>query len=228
MRNNILDALLPRTRQNILAALLLSPERRWYLSDLAQHLRVPPSSLQRELASLAEAGVLCRETDGNRVYYSANSAHPLLPELQSIFAKTIGLADRVRDALEPFWDQIEMAFIFGSVARGERTAQSDVDVLVVGGVRSADLALPLRELERMLQIPVNVTHYTAAEFDDRRRQGSHFLQTVLRDRKIFLKGSEQEMANADGGAEGQDALHEQAGTRWFTHSGGTRFSGRGH
>ena len=213
MRNNMLDALFPRTRQNILAALLLLPERRWYLSDLAQHLHVPPSSLQREMVSLTEAGILCREADGNRVYYSANPAHPLLPELQSIFAKTVGLADKVRDALEPFWDQIEVAFIFGSVARGEQTVQSDVDVLIVGDVRSADLALPLRGLERTLQIPVNVTQYTAAEFYDQRRQESHFLQTVLRGRKIFLKGSEYELANTDGGAEGQSAFHEQAGTR---------------
>lgn len=210
MRNNLLDALFPQTRQNVLAALLLSPERRWYLSDLAQHLHVTPSSLQREMASLTEAGILCREADGNRMYYSANPAHPLLPELQSIFAKTIGLADKVRDALKPFWDQIELAFIFGSVARGERTAQSDVDMLIVGGVRSADLALPLRELERTLHIPVNVTHYTSAEFDDKRRQESHLLQTVLRGRKIFLKGAEHELENTDGGAEGQDALHEQA------------------
>ncbi len=92
---NVLDALFPRTRQNILAALLLSPERRWYLSDLAHHLHVPPSSLQREMASLADAELLCRETDGNRVYYRANPAHPLPPELQSIFAKTIGPADDV-------------------------------------------------------------------------------------------------------------------------------------
>lgn len=210
MRNKLLDALFPRTRQNILAALLLSPERRWYLSDLAQHLHVPPSSLQREMASLTEASILCREANGNRVYYSANAAHPLLPELQSLFVKTIGLADKVRDALEPFWDQIEMAFIFGSFARGERTAQSDVDVLIVGSVRSADLALPLRELERTLQVPVNVTHYTAAEFYDKQQKESHFLQTVLQGRKIFLKGAEHELENPDGSAEGQDTLHEQA------------------
>lgn len=96
-KKNMLDALFPRTRQNILATLLLSPERRWYLSDLAQRLKVPPSSLQRELASLAEAGVLYREADGNRVYYQANPAFPLLPELQSLFAKTAGLADQVRE-----------------------------------------------------------------------------------------------------------------------------------
>ncbi len=115
---NMLDALFPRTRQNILAALLLSPERRWYLSDLAQHLHVPPSSLQRELASLADAELLSRKTEGNRVYYRANPEHPLLPELQGLFAKTIGLADKVKAALEPFWADIDLAFIYGSAARG--------------------------------------------------------------------------------------------------------------
>ena len=200
--HNMLDALFPRTRQNILAALLLSPERRWYLSDLAQHLQVPPSSLQRELASLAEAGILCRETDGNRVYYRANPSHPLLPELRGLFAKTIGLADKVKAALEPFWADIDLAFVYGSVARGERTAASDVDVLVVGNVSMTEMALPLRELERTLQIPVNLTHYTAAEFLGKRKQGSHFLQTVLLGRKIFLKGTAHELENADGGPEG--------------------------
>ena len=212
-KNNLLDALLPRTRQNILATLLLSPERRWYLSDLAQHLKVTPSSLQRELASLSEAGVLCREVDGNRVYYQANSAFSLLPELQSLFAKTVGLADQIRDTLEPFWEGIDLAFIYGSVARGERMAQSDVDVLVVGSVGIADLALPLRELEQALQIPVNVTHFTRAEFQDKWRQENHFLRTILHGQKIFLKGSEHELADTAGGPEGENTFDEQAGAR---------------
>ena len=212
-KNNLLDALLPRTRQNILATLLLAPERRWYLSDLAQHLKVTPSSLQRELASLAEAGVLCREADGNRVYYQANSAFPLLPELQGLFVKTVGLADQIRDTLEPFWERIDLAFIYGSVARGERTAQSDVDVLVVGSVGMADLALPLRELEQILQIPVNVTRFTRAEFQDKWRRENHFLRTILRGQKIFLKGSDHELADIAGGPEGENALDAQAGAR---------------
>ncbi len=211
MRNNLLDALFPRTRQNILAALLLFPERRWYLSDLAQHLKVTPSSLQRELASLTEAGVVCREADGNRVYFWANPDFPLLPEMQGIFAKTVGLADRVRETLAPFGDEIEAAFIFGSVARGERTAQSDIDVLIVGSLGMAELALPLRHLERTLQLPINVTHYTASEFWDKRRQGNHFLDTVLREQKIFLKGSEHELAIADAEQKGESPHHEQEG-----------------
>ena len=193
-KSNLLDALFPRTRQNILATLLLSPERRWYLSDLAQRLGVPPSSLQRELASLTEAGILERTADGNRVYYQANDAFSLLPELQSLFTKTVGLADKVKFALESFWNDTDIAFIFGSVARGERTAQSDVDILIIGNVGMAELALPLRQLEQMLQIPMNVAHFTLSEFQDKLRRNNHFLQTVLHDRKIFLKGSPHELA----------------------------------
>lgn len=227
MRNNkMLDALFPKTRQNILAVLLLSPERRWSLSDLAQRLAVSPSSLQRELASLVEAGILRRETDGSRVYYQTNPDFPLLPELQGIFAKTIGLADHVRKALEPFWESIDLAFIFGSIARGERTARSDVDLLIVGSIGIADLALPLRDLEGALQIPVNVTHYTAAEFRDKRRQKNHFLQTILSGSKIFLKGSEYELAGIDHSAKGQNTFHEQAGAGGSTRRNRTRF-GRG-
>jgi predicted nucleotidyltransferase len=207
-KNNMLDALFPRTRQNILATLLLSPERRWYLSDLAQRLGVPPSSLQRELASLTEAGILGREADGNRVYYQANPAFPLLHELQSLFAKTSGLTDQIQEALTPFDAEIDFALIFGSVARGERTAQSDVDVLVVGSFGMADLALPLRELERMLQIPVNVTHFRPSEFRDKLAQNNHFLQTILWGRKIFLKGSDHELANITGKSQNQNAYHE--------------------
>lgn len=209
-KNDMLDALFPRTRQNLFAALFLSPERRWYSSDLAQHLGVPPSSLQRELASLTGAGILGRERSGNRVYYQVNAAFPLLPELQSLFAKTIGLADKVREALTPFFRDIDLAFIFGSVARGERTAGSDVDLLVVGAVDMADLALPLRALESALQIPVNVTLFTRAEFEDK-RQKNHFLQTILGDQKIWLKGSEYELARIAGEPENQDSRHEQAG-----------------
>ena len=187
-KNTMLDALFPRIRQDILAALLLRPEQRWYLSDLAKHLGVTPSSLQRELASLTEAGILRREESGNRVYYQANADHPLGPELQGLFAKTVGLADKVKRALEPFWDRIETAFIFGSVARGERTSESDVDLLLIGAVGLSELALPLRELERALQIPVNVTHYAPAEFREKLRQNNHFLRTVLAGEKIVLKG----------------------------------------
>lgn len=213
MRNNsrLLDGLFPRTRQNILGVVLPVPERRWSLSDLAQRLGVPPSSLQRELASLVDAGILSRETDGKRVYFQADPACPLLPDLQALFAKTTGLADQVRSMLEPFGNRVELAFIFGSVARGEQATGSDIDLLIVGAAGLADMALPLRDLERALQIPVNVSHYAPSEFRDKLTQRSHFLQTVLGNPKLWVKGSDDELANLAGEPENQSALYEQAG-----------------
>ena len=178
-----------------MAALFVSPDRRWFVRDLARHIGVPPSSLQRELASLTHCALLVREADGKRVYYRANIANPILPELQSLFTKTVGLADRIKVVLEPYWNDIEIAFIFGSVARGERKADSDVDLLVIGSVGLSDLALPLREVEKKLNASINVVHFTASEFREKRSSNHHFLQTILPDQKIFLKGSDNELAN---------------------------------
>nr|AIA11919.1 Nucleotidyltransferase domain protein [uncultured bacterium] len=201
---------MPRGRQAILGSFLVQPERRWYLSDLAHHLHVQPSSLQRELASLTSAGILRRDPDGNRVYYQANPAFPLFPELQRIFVKTAGLADQVRWTLAPFFERIDFAFIYGSIARGERTGNSDVDLIVVGSVGLADPSMPLRELERALGVPVNVTVYAAAEFAGKWKQENHFLRTIAREQKIFMKGSEHELANTFGGPEDQGSHDEQA------------------
>ncbi|MGO8670718.1 MAG: nucleotidyltransferase domain-containing protein [Capsulimonadaceae bacterium] len=166
------------------------------MSDLAKHLGVQPSSLQRELSSLTDVGLLNREPDGNRVYYKTDTSFPIYPELASIMRKTSGLVTRVWDVLKPFEDSLDFAFIYGSVAREEQTGRSDVDVMLVGTVRLADIALPLRELERALRISVNVTVYTRSELVDKLSNHNHFLETVMRDRKIFLKGTEDELDKA--------------------------------
>src|SRR5712692_4566541 len=109
-----IDVLFPETRKAILAATLMQPDRWWYLSDLAHNLGVRPSSLQRELAALVEAGVLRRKSDGNRVYFQPEPDCPLLPELTGLMTKTAGLVDVVREALRPFAKSIRWAFVYGS------------------------------------------------------------------------------------------------------------------
>jgi DNA-binding transcriptional ArsR family regulator len=92
-----LDALFPRIRQALLAATLLHPDRWWYLSDLAKHLGTRPSSLQRELAALVDAGILNRRQDGNRIYFQPHPDCPFLPELQGLLVKTVGVVDALRE-----------------------------------------------------------------------------------------------------------------------------------
>jgi predicted nucleotidyltransferase len=208
-----LDALFPRTRQAILATTLLAPDRVWYLSLLARHLHVQPSSLQRELAGLVDAGLLRRHVDGNRVYYGADPTSPLLLGLQILLAKTIGLADVVRDALQPFAPRIRWAFLYGSIARGEELASSDVDLLIVGDVRLSELAPRLRIAEQTLSRPVNATLYTPAEFATKRRARHHFLASVLRSPIFPLLGSEADLVPAAHRAPRATTRDEQARTR---------------
>ena len=90
LHNPALNALFPKTRQDVLAATLLDPNRAWYLSDLARHLGSQPSSLQRELAGLVAAGILRRSVDGNRVYFQADADCPCLGELRALMMKSSG------------------------------------------------------------------------------------------------------------------------------------------
>src|SRR5215467_5264157 len=145
MRNkSALDALLPKTRQGILAATFVQPDRSWYVSELARRLGVPSSSLQRELHDLTAAGILKSHRQGRMVYYQANADSPLFPDLRGLLLKTAGLVDILADALKPLLPKIHLAFVYGSIASGEERSDSDIDLMVIGDVSPAALALPLR------------------------------------------------------------------------------------
>src|SRR4029434_2573948 len=150
-KKRALDSLFPRTRQAVLAATLLQSDRWWYLSDLAKHLGVPPSSLQRELAALLSAGILRQRRDGNRVYFQANPDCPFLPELQGLLVKTAGMVDVLRETLAPFGDLLDSAFIYAWVARAWELRASDVDLMIIGTDGLADLSPALRRAEKRLR-----------------------------------------------------------------------------
>src|SRR5712691_8659970 len=107
----VLDGLLAKRKHHLLSAILLHPERSWYLSERARRFRVPPSSLQRELAQFVEAGIVTKRQDGNRVYFQADRACPVFRELFGMLTKTVGLADAVRAALTPLRSKIDLAFV---------------------------------------------------------------------------------------------------------------------
>ena len=176
-----------------MSTVLLRPDKWWYLTDLARHLGLSPSSLQRELASLVSGDLLISRKDGNRVYFKADQDCPIVGELQTIFVKTSGIADVIKSSLRRFYGKIEIAFIYGSVARTEELSTSDVDLMIVGDVGLADLVPGLRRAEKALSREVNPTIYSPQKFLQRRKEGDSFINTVLFDSKIFLKGNESEL-----------------------------------
>ena len=212
-KKNPLDALFPRTRRAILAATLMDPSREWYLSDLARHLGVPPSSLQRELAGLVDAEILRRRVDGNRVYYRAEADNPIFGDLRGLLLRTAGLKDVLAECLSEFGSRIDAAFVYGSVARGDESASSDVDLMVIGDVGLSALAPALKQAESRLLRPVNPSVYRADEVAGKLRAGHHFLRTVLGGAKLFIVGGEDDLAAAVERATHSAAYHEQARTR---------------
>jgi DNA-binding transcriptional ArsR family regulator len=194
-----LDALLPKTRQGILAATLVQPEKAWYASELAQRLGVPSSSLQRELQDLTEAGILKTHKQGRMVYYQANRESPVFSDLRGLMLKTAGLVDVLAQALKPVASKVMTAFVYGSIAAGGDDSNSDIDLMVVGEVSPQDLALPLRRARESLGREINPTVYSPAEFNRKRAAGDHFLTQVLDKPRLIVLGNKDELGKVAGG-----------------------------
>jgi predicted nucleotidyltransferase len=200
MRNHhTLDALLPKTRQGILAATLVHPKKAWYVSELARRMGVPSSSLQRELHDLSTAGILKTHRQGNMVYYQANTDSPVFPDLRGLLLKTAGLVDVLAQALKPLAAKLRCAFVYGSIAAGNEQSDSDIDLMVVGQVSPADLALPLRRARELLGREINPTVYTPTEFSKKRAANDSFLKQVLDKPKLFVLGNKDELGKIAGG-----------------------------
>ena len=197
MRNyGTLDALFPTVRAGVLSAALLQPDHWWFMTELARHLEVTPSSLQRELESLVSSGFLLRRQDGRRIYFKANTESPLFPELRGLIEKTVGIIPALKAAIEKFDARVELALLYGSIARGEEHAGSDIDLMVVGTVRQIDLLPVLRKLESRFRREVNVTLFSPEEFHRRSASADHFLSSVMESKTIPLKGSLNELEEA--------------------------------
>ncbi len=192
-KSNLLDSLFSKTRQGILAATYGQPERRWYLSELADWLGTSPSSLQRELKALSTTGILKTKREGNRIYFQAEANSPIFNPLRELVAQTLGVIPALKESLIQFAAQTECAFIYGSVARGEEKSTSDVDLLVIGAVGLANLAPTLRRLEKKFSRELNATCFAPEEFKEKARRANHFLTTVLKEKKIFIKGDADDL-----------------------------------
>ena len=186
------DMLFGQTRGRILATLYDKPETSFYVRQLARFMGSSVGTVQRELATLTNVGLICRTEGENQVFYRANRDHPAFAELRALLAKTTGVFHLLRDALETFNDRIEFAFVYGSFARGEENAASDVDLMVVGEVAFDDLLEQLSPVEQKLNRPINPTIFARDELRAKIHAGNHFLTAVQSGPLIFLMGNEDE------------------------------------
>ena len=168
------------------------------MSELAQQFNTTPSSLQRELQSLVSSGILRQKRDGRRTYFQAESASPIFGELHGIIVKTLGVEGALKEVMAKFGDRIACAFLYGSVARQQEHALSDVDLMIIGSVGLSELSPSLRMLEKKFGREINVKCYSPVEFREKVEDENHFVTSVLKDEKTFLKGSEDELESLAG------------------------------
>jgi len=186
-----------KVRQRLLAYYFTNPASRHHLRDLADRLSVDPSNLSRELRSLERQGLFQSEVSGRQKYFRLNREYPLFREVRGIVAKTIGAAPLIAQAVKPI-QGIEEAYLYGSFARNQQDAVSDIDLLVIGSPRSEALAEAARKLERQLGREINYTVLSRNEFESRRRQKDAFLENVWHNSRISLIAPHEKAQTAKG------------------------------
>jgi len=191
----VADALFTKVQQRVLAVLFGNPGRTFYANEVIALAGSGTGAVQRELARLEAAGLATVTRMGNQKHYQANAAAPVFAELRGLVLKTSGLADVLRAALAPLAAQIRAAFVYGSVAKGQDTAQSDIDLMVISETLTyADLFAVLETATNQLGRKVNPTVYSRKEFDKRMRADNAFIKRVWSQPKLWVIGEEHAVA----------------------------------
>jgi len=192
---SLAGALFTRTQQRVLGLLFGQPERRFYATEIIGLVGAGSGAVQRELARVQQSGLVLVDRVGAQKFYQANPSCPIYDELSSIVRKTVGLAEPLREALAPLAEQIQLAFVFGSVAKGEDTSVSDIDLMVVSDhLTYADIYAALEETGTRLGRKVNPTLYSREELIRRLKRNNSFLKRVSSQPKIWLIGDEGDLA----------------------------------
>ena len=186
-------ALFGAVRRRVLGLLFRECERDFYQREIVDAVGCGSGAVQRELKQLADAGLITRTERGRMVFYRANRASPVFAELRGLVMKTSGLADLLREALEPLRDQIDVAFIFGSMADGTDRDDSDVDLMVIGQVGLRALSPVLSKMELALNREVNPVIWSGHDLREKLAAGQHFASAVMHGPKVLLLGDEHEL-----------------------------------
>jgi uncharacterized protein len=195
---NVPSALFGRTRNAVLGLLYSHPDESFYVRRIVRAADSGQGSVQRELRHLERAGILKRTVRDRHVYYQANPDCPIFAEIMGMVAKTVGGVEILARALASLRGRIQVAFIYGSVARVEQRRGSDVDVLVIGDVSFGEVVEALAPAQEKLAREVSPIVYPVAEFREKVLQKHHFVTSVLRGPKLFLVGDERELTKLAG------------------------------
>ena len=178
-----------KTRINILKLFVFNPKKEYYVREIERLIKTSFDLVRRELIHLETIGLLKSRVSGKQKYYTLNMEHMLFPEFKSMILKTAGIGDIIQGAIKNRND-ILIAFIYGSYAKNAENLESDIDLFVIGDILSTDLQQSVSEVESQTKREINPTVYSPKEFKEKYKAKNHFVLSVIKEPKIFLKGDE--------------------------------------
>jgi predicted nucleotidyltransferase len=188
-QGGLADALFSGTQQRVLGLLFGQPARSYYATELIGLAGVGSGTVQRELERLTRSGLVTVRAVGNQKHFQANPDSPLFAELCGIAQKTTGLAEPLREALRQFEAGIDAAFVYGSVAKGQDVASSDIDIMLIADeLTYGDVFATLEAASARLGRQVNPTILSRKDLGKRVKADNAFVSRVLSGPKIWLIG----------------------------------------
>ncbi len=181
------DALFSKTQQKVLGLLFGKPDQSYFTNEIIRWVGLGKGTVMRELERMLSAGLLLQTQKGNQNHYQANQQCPIFQDLVAIVRKTFGIGDAIKTVLAPLESQITQGFIYGSIAKGEATSTSDIDLMLVGDDLSYGQIMELlAPVEESLGRTISPTLYTPQDFEAKLTAGNHFLLRVTEQPKILL------------------------------------------
>jgi predicted nucleotidyltransferase len=194
-RGGLADALFTPVQQRVLGLLFGQPDRRFQSAELIRLAKGGVGAVHRQLGRLAETDLVTVTRSGNQKHYQARRDSPVFEELHSLIVKTVGVAEPLRQALARKARAIRAAFVYGSVAKGTDRARSDIDLMVISdSLRYSDLFEVLQAAEAVLGRTINPTVVTAAQWRAKRAKGDSFAARVAGQSRVFVIGSDDDIA----------------------------------
>jgi DNA-binding transcriptional ArsR family regulator len=189
----MLETIIPsRTRRKILELFFHHPYESYYLRKIVREIDEEVNAVKREVDILEDAKVLNKERRLNKVFYSLDKSFTFFDEFTRIFTKTSSLAVLISKNLSKLGKMKHMA-LSTKFSKRIQIKEDEIYLLAVGLVVLPELKSIIDEVEKEFGREINYTVMTQEEFAFRKRNNDPFIWRFLKQPKVMLVGTEEEL-----------------------------------
>jgi len=189
------DFITSKVRIKILELFFANVTEMYHVRGIVREIKEEINAVRRELKRLENAGIVRKESRGNRVYYWARTDYPLYGDLLSMVSKRTGLGNEIISNKSKL-GRLNYVMFSGRFARYKEPAkEEEVDVLVVGEINLSELATLIRVEESKRGREINYTVMSREELEFRKKRRDPFLLEILSNSRIMVWGDEESLVS---------------------------------